>query len=44
MPKPDKQADGKEAELSRLDEARRMIEEYAAELREFVRKLARKMN
>ncbi|MCS3898446.1 hypothetical protein M2171_007579 [Bradyrhizobium japonicum USDA 38] len=29
---------------SRLEEARRIIEEYAAELREIIRKLRRKMN
>lgn len=44
MPDTDKQTEGKEAPQSRLDEARRLIEEYAAELREIVRKLRRKLN
>jgi len=30
--------------LSRSEEARRIIEEYAADLREIIRKLQRKMN
>jgi hypothetical protein len=29
---------------SRLDEARRIVEEYAADLREIIRRLRRKMN
>ncbi|MEY9124843.1 hypothetical protein [Bradyrhizobium yuanmingense] len=40
----DKQTEGKEAPPSRLDEARRIIEEYAADLREVIRKLRSKMN
>lgn len=44
MPEPDKQTEGKEAKPSRLEEARRIIEEYAAELREIIQKLRRKMN
>jgi hypothetical protein len=44
MPEPDKQTQCNDAKPSRLDEARRIIEEYAAELREIIRKLARKMN
>ena len=32
------------AKLSRSEEARRIIEEYAADLREIIRKLQRKMN
>ncbi|WP_283806251.1 hypothetical protein [Bradyrhizobium sp. DOA1] len=44
MPEPDKQTGGEEAKPSRLDEARRIIEEYVAELRETNQKLGRKMN
>ncbi|WP_283810154.1 hypothetical protein [Bradyrhizobium sp. LVM 105] len=44
MPDPDKQPEGKEAEPSRLEEARRVIEEYAADLREIIKKLARKLH
>ncbi|SFN89506.1 hypothetical protein SAMN05216573_1257 [Bradyrhizobium sp. Rc3b] len=44
MTEPDKQTEGKEAKPSRLDEARRVIEEYAANLREIIRKLRQKMN
>lgn len=44
MPDTDKRTEGKEAEPSRLEEARRMIEEYAADLREIIRQLRRKMN
>lgn len=40
----DKQTDGKETKPSRLEEARRIIEEYANDLREIIRKLRRKMN
>ncbi|MDF0579260.1 hypothetical protein [Bradyrhizobium yuanmingense] len=43
MPEPDKET-GKEAKSSRLGEARRVIEEYAAQLREIIQKLRRKMN
>ena len=39
MPEPDKTTDGKESKPSRLEEARQVIEEYARELREIVRKL-----
>jgi hypothetical protein len=38
------QKDGKEAQPARLDEARRIIEEYAADLRKMIRRLRRKMN
>jgi hypothetical protein len=31
-------------ELSRLEEARRIIEEYAAELREIIKKLRKRLN
>jgi hypothetical protein len=31
-------------ESSRLEEARRVIEEYAADLREFIKKLRRRMH
>jgi hypothetical protein len=44
MTEPDKQAKGKEAKPSRLEEARRIIEEYAADLREIVKQLLRKMH
>lgn len=44
MPDPDEQTEGKEAKPSRLKEARRIIEEYAADLREIIQKLRRKMN
>lgn len=44
MTAPDKQTDGKETRPSRLEEARRMIEEYAANLRELIKQLLRKMN
>lgn len=44
MPEPDKPTDGKDAKPSRLDEARRIIEEYAGDLRQIIMKLARKMN
>lgn len=40
----DKQTDGKENQASRLEEARRIIEEYANDLRDIIRKLRRKMN
>ena len=43
MPEPDKEVEGN-AEPPRSDEARRVIEEYAAELREIIRKLRRKMS
>ncbi|WP_283810419.1 hypothetical protein [Bradyrhizobium vignae] len=44
MADPNKQTDGKEAKPSRLDEARRMIEEYVADLREIIKRLRRKLN
>ncbi|WP_283807858.1 hypothetical protein [Bradyrhizobium japonicum] len=44
MTEPDKPTDGKEAKPSRLDEARRTIDEYAASLREIIKQLRRKMN
>lgn len=44
MAAPDKQTEGKEAKPSRLDDARRLIEEYVEDLREIIRKLRRKMN
>jgi len=44
MAEPGKQTEDKEAKPSRLDEARRIIEEYAAGLREVIQKLRRKMN
>jgi len=44
MPDSDKQIEGKQAQPSRLEEGRRIIEHYAANLRELVRKLRQKMN
>ena len=43
MPDPDKR-EGKETKPSRLEEARHIIEEYVADLREIIRKLRQKMN
>ena len=43
MTKPKEQSEEKEPN-SRLEEARRIIEEYANDLREFIRKIRRKMN
>jgi hypothetical protein len=40
-PKPEKRPDPKP---TRLEEARRIIEEYAANLREIIKKLRQKMN
>ncbi|WP_283805287.1 hypothetical protein [Bradyrhizobium japonicum] len=44
MTEPDKQSELQETKPSRLEEARRIIEEYAAGLREIIQKLRRKMN
>ncbi|SFK21470.1 hypothetical protein [Bradyrhizobium sp. Gha] len=44
MPGHDKQRKDKGAKPSRLHQERRIIEEYAAELREIIEKLRRKMN
>ena len=44
MTKPEKQSELKEPKPSRLDEARRIVEEYAADLREIIEKLRRKMH
>ncbi|WP_256468877.1 hypothetical protein [Bradyrhizobium sp. 195] len=44
MPAPDKQTEAEETKSSRLEEARRVIEEYAADLREIIKQLRRKMN
>lgn len=44
MTKPNEQNGEKEAKPSRGQEALRLMEEYAEELREFIRKLRRKMN
>jgi hypothetical protein len=41
-PRPDQ--DKPPSELSRLEEARRIIETYAADLREIIKKLQRKLN
>lgn len=43
MPDPDKPTHNEQTP-SRLDDARRILEEYAAELREIIRKLRRKLN
>ena len=44
MPAPDKQTEPQEPKPSQLEEARRVLEEYTAELREVIKKLRRKMN
>jgi hypothetical protein len=47
MNKPDEQASGKEAQEpkpSRLEEARRLIEQYADDLREIIKKLRQRLN
>ncbi|WP_407120231.1 hypothetical protein [Bradyrhizobium sp. STM 3561] len=44
MTEPDKQSEVQETKPSRLGEARRIVEEYAAELRAIIQKLRRKMN
>jgi hypothetical protein len=47
MNKPDEQTSGKEAqepEPSRLEEAWRIIEQYAGDLREIIKKLRRRLN
>jgi hypothetical protein len=44
MAMPEEQNEAKEPKPSRLEEARRIIEEYAKNLREVIRELRRKMN
>ena len=44
MTKPDDQSGAKEAKSFRLEEAQRIISEYANELRETIQELRRKMN
>ncbi|MET4487255.1 hypothetical protein [Bradyrhizobium sp. 2] len=44
MPTPAPPKPAKEPKPSRLEEARRVIEEYARDLREIIKKLARKLN
>jgi hypothetical protein len=44
MNKPDEPASGKEPRPSRLDEARRIIEEYASDLRDIIKKIRRYLN
>lgn len=44
VPDQKKPTDGNGPKPSRLEEARRIIEEYAADLREIIRKLNEKMN
>ncbi|MFB6419897.1 hypothetical protein [Bradyrhizobium tunisiense] len=43
MTKPEEQNEAKESKPSRLEEARRTIEEYTNDLREIIKKLRRKM-
>ncbi|MGY8634611.1 hypothetical protein RAD15_19235 [Bradyrhizobium sp. 14AA] len=40
----DNQTEARESKPARLEELRRVIEEYAAELRAIIQKLRRKMN
>ncbi|WP_258767314.1 hypothetical protein [Bradyrhizobium arachidis] len=44
MIEPDKQREVQEPKPSRLEEARRLIEEYVKDLREILKKMRRKMN
>lgn len=44
MSEPEKQSDVREPKPSHLDEARRIVEEYAADLREIIKTLRRKMH
>jgi hypothetical protein len=44
MPKPVAPEPTKEPKPSRLEEARRIIEEYANDLREIIEKIRRKLN
>ena len=44
MSEPDNPKPVEVSKPSRLEEARRIIEEYAVDLREIIRKLRRKMN
>ena len=44
MPDPDKQREAQELKPSRLEEARRVIEQYVADLRAIITKLRQKMN
>lgn len=44
MPDQDKRNEPPEPKPSRLEDARRVIEEYANDLREIIRKLRRNMN
>ncbi|MCA1474160.1 hypothetical protein [Bradyrhizobium sp. NBAIM08] len=45
MAEPNNQTDARESKPARLEEARRVIEEYAADLREIIKQLRRrKMN
>ncbi|MHC4041569.1 hypothetical protein [Bradyrhizobium sp. 23AC] len=41
---PSERPDAPPRKLSRVDEARRVVEEYAADLREIIKKLTRKMH
>ncbi|WP_283810390.1 hypothetical protein [Bradyrhizobium guangdongense] len=44
MTEPDEQSEVNEPKPSRLEEARRLIEEYANDLREIIQKLRRKLH
>jgi hypothetical protein len=44
MRDPDDQVENKEAKPKRLEEALRVIEEYAADLRKIIEQLRRKLN
>jgi hypothetical protein len=44
MTKPEEQSEVKEPRPSRLEEARRVIEAYAADLREIIRKLRQRLH
>ncbi|MGY4622817.1 hypothetical protein [Bradyrhizobium sp. USDA 4486] len=44
MPDSDQQTDNRDVRPSRLTEARRVIEQYAAELREIIKKLGGKLH
>jgi signal recognition particle subunit SEC65 len=44
MTKPEEQNEAKEPRPSRLEEARRVIEEYVNDLREIIKKLRRRLN
>jgi hypothetical protein len=43
MKRPEEPRQGKESQPSRLEEARRVIEEYAADLREILKELRKRL-